>query len=216
MQQFKAALFDLDGTLVDTEGQYSVFWSDMGRRFHPEIPNFDQIIKGTTLTSIFERYFPLQSQQDELTPLLNQWEADMEYPFVKGVETFMESLKANGVKCAVVTSSNQPKLNSVRRKVENFDRLFDIVLTAEDFSASKPDPDCYLKAADRLGVKKEECVVFEDALNGLQAGMAAGMFTVGLTTTNSEETIKNLCHLTAQDFTSLDFKMLDSELAQRI
>ena len=58
MKQFKAALFDLDGTLFDTEGQYSVFWKATGEKYRPDVPNLSDVIKGTTLVQIFNNYFP--------------------------------------------------------------------------------------------------------------------------------------------------------------
>ena len=54
---FRVALFDLDGTLIDTESQYSVFWNRMQRQFFPDEPDFANRIKGTTLTDILDRYF---------------------------------------------------------------------------------------------------------------------------------------------------------------
>lgn len=55
----KAALFDLDGVVFDTESQYSVFWGMIGKEYHPEIPDFAQIIKGQTLVQIYDKYFPM-------------------------------------------------------------------------------------------------------------------------------------------------------------
>ena len=107
----------------------------------------------------------------------------------------IRDLHNHGVKTAVVTSSNMPKMESVYRYQPAFKSLFDAILTSEDFERSKPDPDCYLKAAERLGVKKDECIVFEDSFNGLRSGRAAGMKVVGLATTNSAESYpdRQLC-----------------------
>lgn len=212
MKKFKAALFDLDGTLVDTESQYSVFWGKMGKKYHPEIPYFDQLIKGTTLPDIYQKYFPEKETQDTITPLLYAWEAEMDYPFIKGAEEFIIDLRSKGVKCAVVTSSNEDKLNSLRKKTPVFDDYFDLILTSEMFSKSKPDPECYLMAARLFGFEKSECMVFEDAINGLQAGKSSGILTVGLTTTNSAERISGLCDLIVNDFTELSYDRLESLL----
>ncbi len=212
MNKFKAALFDLDGTLVDTESQYSIFWGKMGKKYHPEIPDFDQVIKGTTLPNIYQNYFPEKQTQEEITPLLYAWEAQMEYPFIKGAVEFILELRRKGVMCAVVTSSNEDKLNSLRKKTPGFDDYFDRILTSEMFTKSKPDPECYLMAAKLFGCDKSECVVFEDALNGLKAGKSAGMLTVGLTTTNSAERISGLCDLIVDDFTELSFDKLNERL----
>jgi HAD superfamily hydrolase (TIGR01509 family) len=81
-----------------------------------------------------------------------------------------------------------------------FRGLFDAILTSEDFERSKPDPDCYLKAAERFGVEPKDCVVFEDSFNGLKSGRAAGMYVVGLATTNSADAIRPLCDEVIKDF----------------
>ena len=160
-EQFKVALFDVDGTLVDSEGQYSVFWGEMGRRYHPEMPNFSDVIKGTTLTQILDRYFP-KEDHEEIVKELYAYEAQMKFDFVDGAEDFVRDIRKRGVKCAVVTSSNEQKMEYLRRCIPYFDELFDKVLTAEMFTASKPNPDCYLLGAKVFGAKVEECVVFED------------------------------------------------------
>ena len=128
-----------------------------------------------------------------LTERLNAYEAQMDYAFIEGFEDFIDTLHQNGIKTAVVTSSNQQKMESVYRQHPEFKSLFDAILTSEDFEYSKPHPDCYLKAAARFGAKPEECVVFEDSFNGLKSGRAAGMYVVGLATTNAAEAIAPLC-----------------------
>ena len=74
------------------------------------------------------------------------------------------------------------------------------------FSASKPNPDCYLLGAKVFGAKVEECVVFEDALTGLEAGMRAGMFTIGFPTTNPREVIESRCSLVVDSFKDLSYE----------
>ena len=73
-------------------------------------------------------------------------------------------------------------------------------LTSEDFDESKPSPDCYLKGAARFGATPEDCVVFEDSFNGLKSGRAAGMFVVGLSTTNEAEKITPLADVVIKDY----------------
>lgn len=203
-----AALFDFDGTLVDTEGQYTQFWGRMARTYRPDIPQLEYLIKGTTLTQIFDRYFPDPSWQTEITKGLDEWEAQMDYRPVAGAEAFIVDLKEHGVKCAIVTSSNQKKMESVQNQRPEFLAMFDCILTSEDFQRSKPDPDCYLKAAHLFNADINECVVFEDAFNGLEAGMASGIFTIGLTTNNSAEAIRDLCHAIIADFTEINYDVL--------
>lgn len=221
---FKAALFDLDGTLIDTENQYSVYWGEVGRTYRPDIPHFEDIIKGTTLTQILSRYIPAEHQED-VKQGVDAFEAKMNYDFLPGALEFILDLKKHGVKTAVVTSSDQKKMGHFKRYCETHlpegikvmqnvecrtqnseDYLFDRILTAEDFAASKPDPDCYLRAAACFGAELSECIVFEDAFNGLEAGMRSGILTVGLATYNPAEAIKDKCHHVLENFKGVTFE----------
>ena len=201
----KAALFDLDGVVFDTEPQYSIFWGAQCREFHPEIPGLENKIKGQTLVQIYDAWFsgPLEGQQAVITARLDDFERQMSYDYIEGFEVYIRSLRQQGVKTAVVTSSNQPKMEAVYAKRPEFKTLFDAILTSEDFERSKPDPDCYLKAAQRFGIDAKDCVVFEDSFNGLKSGRAAGMYVVGLATTNTAGDIKSLCDKVIDNFTQL-------------
>lgn len=210
---FKAALFDLDGTLFDTEPQYTIFWGRTARRYRPDVPNLEYAIKGTTLTQIFANYFPDPQVQAEITEALNDWEGTMRYEFVPGALDFLHDIKAHGAKCAVVTSSNMVKMKSVARQIPEFHSLFDRILTAEDFTASKPAPDCYLLGARVFDADIQECVVFEDAFTGLQAGMSSGIMTVGLTTGLTAEQIKDKCHHIIPDFTGVNYDSIAALLS---
>ena len=204
-KNIKAALFDLDGVVFDTEPQYSVFWGAQCREFHPEHPGLEHEIKGQTLVQIYDAWFSgeLTEKQSLITERLNQFEQQMDYQYVAGFEDFIKSLRRQGVKTAVVTSSNQPKMQAVYNSRPEFRGLFDAILTSEDFERSKPDPDCYLKAAERFDVEPKDCVVFEDSFNGLKSGRAAGMYVVGLATTNSADAIKPLCDEVINEFSNI-------------
>lgn len=193
--EMKAALFDLDGVVFDTEPQYTVFWGEQCREFHPEHPGLEQEIKGQTLVQIYDAWFsgPLADKQPLITGRLDRYEQQMSYDYVEAFPEYIRLLRQHGVRTAVVTSSNKVKMEAVYRKHPEFKGMFDVILTSEDFSASKPDPDCYLKAAARLNVGREHCVVFEDSFNGLRSGRAAGMYVVGLATTNPADSIRPLC-----------------------
>ena len=207
---FKAALFDLDGVVFDTEPQYTVFWGMICRQYHPEHPGLEHEIKGSTLTQIYDRWFsgPLASERASITARLDDYEQQMHYDYIAGFEALVADLHRHGVKTAVVTSSNIPKMESVYRYQPRFKELFDAILTSEDFSRSKPDPDCYLKAAARFNVSPEECIVFEDSFNGLKSGRAAGMRVVGLATTNSAEAIAPYSDIQISDYNGVDTAFL--------
>lgn len=212
--RLKAALFDLDGVVFDTESQYSVFWGEQCRKYHPEHPGLEHEIKGSTLTQIYDRWFSgdLQQKQAVVTERLNAFEAQMRFEYIEGFEKLIADLHAHGVKTAVVTSSNLPKMESVYRRQPGFKTLFDAILTSEDFERSKPDPDCYLKAAQRFGFQNVECVVFEDSINGLRSGRAAGMKVVGLTTTNPQERVAEWSDIQIADYRDTTFETINALL----
>lgn len=193
------ALFDLDGVILDTEGSYTAFWDDYGSRHFSE-KDFGLKIKGQTLVKILGDYFPEENERKAITDAINDFERKMSYPLVPGVENYIKSLKSIGIRTAVVTSSNLLKMENVYRCHPGFREMFDMILTSEDFSESKPSPYCYLKAMRLFGAGPEDCVVFEDSLAGLQSARASGAFVTALTTTNPEEVVRNYADLVIRDF----------------
>jgi len=209
-KELKAALFDLDGVVFDTEPQYTVFWGEMCRTYHPEHPGLEHEIKGSTLDQIFNRWWTgvLERERSVVTRQLDAFEAQMEFKYIDGFEAFIADLHTHGLKTAVVTSSNKPKMKSVYRQCPGFKCLFDAILTSEDFAESKPSPDCYLRGAAHFGFLADECVVFEDSFNGLRSGRAAGMYVVGLATTNPREAIKDLSDCQIIDYKNMNYQNL--------
>ena len=215
MTQLKAALFDLDGVIFDTESQYDIFWGEQCHKYHPEHPGLEQEIKGSTLFQIFDSHFSgagMSGIREQITRELNDFEAHMNYNYIAGFKDFVNDLRQHGVKTAVVTSSNQPKMESVYRAHPYFSSMFDAVLTSEDFTESKPSPQCYLKAAERLGATPQQSVVFEDSLNGLRSGLAAEMVVVGLVTTNPRDKVCPLSHYQLDNYKEMDYDKLLSLL----
>lgn len=200
-KDFKAALFDLDGVVLDTESQYSEFWGAMGRKYHPETPDFAWRIKGMTLDQIYDAWFAgLTDVQADITRQLNEFEKQMSFPYIAGLPDFVQELREAGIKTAIVTSSNDIKMQSALRAHPEFKTMFDRILTSDDYTGSKPDPSCYLTAASLFGVPATDCAVFEDSINGLKAGRASGAFVVGLATTNPREVVEKMADLTVADF----------------
>lgn len=212
----KAALFDLDGVVFDTEPQYTVFWGSQCRLYHPERPGLEHEIKGSTLTQIYDRWFagPLESERETITRRLDDFEAQMTFEYVAGFEAFVADLRRHGVKMAVVTSSNRAKMESVYRQRPEFCEMMDAILTSEDFAFSKPHPDCYERGAARFGLPTAECVVFEDSLNGLRSGRSAGCTVVGLSTTLPADSISPLCDVLVGDYTRLTYDGLCDTIRQ--
>ena len=132
----------------------------------------------------------------------------MKYEYVTGFESFLADLKAHGVLTAVVTSSDEGKMAAVYEAHPEIKGMFDYILTAEMFSKSKPDPDCYLLGMKLFGTDAAHSFVFEDSFNGLKAGMASGATVVGLATTNQAEDIAPFCHYILHDYHDFSFDKL--------
>ena len=203
------ALFDFDGVLMDTETQYSRFWDETGRKF-VNIEGFGSIIKGQTLVQIFGKHFAGHSKEElrAIEDAINDYERNMVYDFIPGAREFLAELKAAGVPTAIVTSSNNMKMAQVYKVHPDLHTLVDAILTSEDFSKSKPDPECFLKGMERLGGTPDTTVVFEDSIHGITAGRAAGAYVVGLATTNKREVIEPLCDMVIDDFSDFSLEKL--------
>ena len=209
MKQPKTALFDFDGVVVDTEPIYDLFWNDAAKRYGLGIDNFADIIKGTTLPYILEKYFSGYTEEfrQMVTKESTEYEKTMPLPPMPGSIEFIRMLKEHGVQIGLVTSSDNAKVKRAFRLL-HLDNLFDTLVTADRITQGKPDPMCYLLAAKDLNVSPEDCIVFEDSFNGLKAGMASGATVIGLATTNSREDIAPLCHYVLDDFQGFTYDKL--------
>lgn len=204
---FKAALFDLDGVVFNTEPQYSEFWKRQFFEFYLQSTNLADEIKGQTLIQIYDKYFngTLFSKRKIITDRLNAFEKQMKFEYVIGIEGFISELHNNNVDTAIVTSSNKDKMESVYNAHPEIKQLFDRILTAENFERSKPDPDCYIKASQQFKCTNKECIVFEDSFNGLKSGRAAHMKVVGLATTNTVKDIQPYSDVVINNYLEIDY-----------
>lgn len=204
MKQTIAALFDLDGVIIDTEPQYDVFWKKMGEDYRLGIENFEQLIKGTTLPNIIGRYFSHlpEEEQKRVKAANHAFDLQMDMIPIPGALEFLAELKNAGIKTGLVTSSDNEKMDAVFRALP-IRHFFDTLVTADRVTRGKPDPMCYLLAAKDLHISPENCFVFEDSFNGIKAGNAAGMKVIGLSTTNPAESIQADCLKVLPNFHSL-------------
>lgn len=191
-------LFDLDGVLVDSEGEYSDFWGPMGRRFNVPSPTFAADIKGTTLGEILLA-FP-EDAREGIVEELHEYEKAMKYPWIPGAEKFINELLAAGILFAIVTSSDDVKMGYLFAAHPELRDKLTALVTGSMVKHSKPNPEGYLKGAELIGVPIEDCYVFEDSLQGLEAGMRSGATVIGLATTNSREKLKGRAHKIIDDF----------------
>ena len=132
----------------------------------------------------------------------------MKMEYIAGAFEFLQLLKKEGIPTSLVTSSNAKKMESVYKNHPEFTQLFDHILTAENFTHSKPDPEPYLLGAKVCNTATENCFVFEDSFNGMKSGRSAGATVVGLATTNSADPIKPYADIVIADFTGLTLQKL--------
>lgn len=203
------ALFDFDGVVVDTEPQYTLFWDEKGKKYHPEIPDFGHHIKGQTLIQIYKQYFRQpEGLQEEITRQLLDYELTMHFEYIDGVVDFMKELRGKGVKLAIVTSSNDAKMANAYREHPELKSMVDYIVTADRVTHSKPHPECFLLGAEMFDAEVENCIVFEDSFHGIEAGNRAGMKVIGLSTTNSADAIADKCALVIPDFADFSFEKM--------
>ena len=203
-------LFDFDGVIADTEPLYTRFWNVEGMKYFGE-ENFGIKIKGQTFKHI-SKYFSSEKDLAKAIHDIDEFERNMPYDLIPGILDFLYELKKNGIPTAIVTSSHEKKMENAWRAHPGLKEMVTTVLTSNDFSASKPDPECFLKAMERLKGRPERTIVFEDSLHGIQAGKNSGAYVIGLPTTFPKEQLEELCDLVIPDFTSLTLETLLNNL----
>lgn len=181
LEQIKAVIFDLDGTLVDSMG----LWRDIDIEFLSArgIPYEDSLqekIEGMSFTEtaeFFREYYQITETVEELKALWNRM-AEHKYryevPLKPGVPEFLDELKRRGIKMGIATSNSMELVNAVN-EAYHFDDYMSCIVTACSVNRGKPAPDVYLEAARRLDVSPADCLVFEDIVKGIEAGKNAGM-----------------------------------------
>jgi HAD superfamily hydrolase (TIGR01509 family) len=212
-----AAIFDMDGVLIDSGAHHRHAWrallAELGAEpAHPEHwrltigrPSEEAmpLLLGRRLSGAEARR--LARRKRDL--YLERAQAGMEP--VPGVRQFLESLEGLGIPRAVGTSASRW---DAERLLDDLGllRYFDVVVTADDVLLGKPDPEVWTQAARRL--RAAACVVFEDALVGVQAARSAGMRAIGVTTAHTDaELLGAGAELTIADFQGLEW----SHLARR-
>ncbi|MFM1951151.1 MAG: hypothetical protein RL418_838 [Actinomycetota bacterium] len=197
---FKGLLFDNDGVLVDSMPTAVTAWRQWGEKYHPGFEltheHHGKRAQDLVLDMVGEQLF---KEADDYINSLEQDLAHLTVPLDGSVE-FLRSLTPGT--WTVVTSAN-PNLARARLQAAGIPIPKELV-TAWDVSKGKPDPEPYLKGASNLGFDISECVVFEDAPSGIQAGLDAGAgLLVGVTeqglNTKADIVVKSLRGITFQD-----------------
>lgn len=200
-----AILFDFDGVIVNTEPLYDIYMNELGERYNLGIDNLADKVKGMTTPEVIKKYFG-HLNDDELEKFKKEmldFETSMDFPLIEGVLDFIKYLKENDYKVALVTSSQRIKMERAL-KILHLDSTFDSMVTADRITQGKPHPMCFLLAAKDLNVEPENCIVFEDSINGINAGLASKMKVIGLTTSFSDSEIGDKVYATIPDFSDLN------------
>ena len=206
-RKIQGVLFDLDGVLLDSEGQYSIFWRTMDERFPTGVEDFSNYIKGFHLARILS-YFANDEVREHIVQALVEFEKNMHFEFFPGALALVHRLRDIGIPMAIVTSSDHKKMQALFSQHPEFPALFDTIITGDMVTRAKPDPDCFLLGAQRLGVDIKDCVVFEDSRNGLIAARASGARVIGLATTLSADIVAPLSDLTIPCVNDLDIEQI--------
>lgn len=206
MKRF-GALFDLDGVLIDSESLYTRFWNEMESRFPTGDPNYAYNIKGMTLSHILKNY--PEEQRAPLLDALHDFENTMVYPVMPGVYEFLAKLRQAGASMAIVTSSDNVKMGYLYAQHPDLREFFDVTIDGSMVTKSKPDPEGYLRAAAAIGMDPADCYVFEDSLQGLEAGRRSGARVVGLATTFPREKVEPLADVTLDTFEGLEISDIE-------
>ncbi len=213
MVEFKGVLFDLDGVILDTEGIYTQFWDAVELRYPTRNPAFSSVIKGSNLHEILYNYYRDEETRRHVTEMLDKFQASgMKYDYFPGVKSFIDELNDAGIPACIVTSSDQKKMNAVNAPHPDYRGRLAAMVTGENVTKAKPDPECFVLGARLINCSPHECLIFEDSINGLKAARAAGGCVVGLPTTNPRDVVSQYADVVLESFENLTLSKLKSQL----
>lgn len=193
MDTIKACIFDLDGVIVDTAVYHYKAWKKLANQLGFDITEHqNEQLKGVSRVRSLELILQWggvtksAAEQEELASLKNSWYVDMiskmtPAEILPGAKEFLEACRAAGLKTALGSASKNSMM--ILEKINLVD-MFDAVIDGNKVSKAKPDPEVFLKGAEAVGVIPAECVVFEDAIAGVEAAKNGGMKAVGVGSPN--------------------------------
>jgi beta-phosphoglucomutase len=185
----RACIFDLDGVIVDTAKYHFLAWKRLADKLGIVFTEKDnERLKGVSRMDSLEIILEIgkkkfsSSQKIEYAALKNKWyveyiEKMTPAEILPGCLDFLHELRKAKIKIAVGSASKNTPMILERVGIKG---LFDVVADGNNVSKAKPDPEVFLKAAGMLGIEPHQCIVFEDAIAGVQAAINAGMLAVGI------------------------------------
>lgn len=181
LDNMKAVIFDLDGTLVDSMWMWHAIDVEFLGEYGYECPeDLHRVIEGMSFSETvvyFKERFLLPLSLEEIKDVWTRMSIDKyryEVPLKPGAREFLELIKKKNIKCGIATSNGRELVDTVLHSL-GIEGYFQAVTTACEVKAGKPEPDIYLYVAGQLGVEPADCLVFEDIPAGILAGKRAGM-----------------------------------------
>lgn len=186
LENKKAVLFDLDGTLVDSMWVWHSIDVDYLGSMGKELPeDLQKNIEGMSFTETAEYFKKRFELTDDVETIKKYWNEmaykryTTEVKLKKGAKEFLTRLKSDNIKLGIASSNSGILIQGVLN-AQGVLEMFDAVTTSCEAGTGKPAPDIYLLAARKLNVTPSECLVFEDITMGIMAGKAAGMTTIAV------------------------------------
>ncbi len=178
-----SVIFDMDGTLFDTQRIFIPAWNTVGEKYG--IKNMGVHIpavcgvnpKGSD--DYLKNNFPELDVAAFKSEVKAYVEENMVVKFMPGAPELLEFLKENGIKTALATGTSRLSTEHHLNEV-GLNNYFDATVCGNEIENGKPAPDIFLRAAELLSVKPSDCFVFEDSVNGIKAGYKAGMKCIGV------------------------------------
>lgn len=184
IDKIKAIIFDMDGVIFDTEMIYLKVWSEVFEKYRYKMTKeIYASVLGTgreNVKKVFVNHFgsdlPIDDMYIEKDDNLAK-EIEKGVPLKSGVYEILEYLKENDFKIALATSATSKRAFK-QLKQANIENFFNAIVCRDEVRETKPNPDIFLKAADKLMVKPEQCIVIEDSSAGIEAAFNAGMLPI--------------------------------------
>lgn len=193
--KYKAALFDMDGVILDSEPLHVAAFQTTLRGFGYtlDLDGYEAHFAGRTDEEGFRQYFDIDEEAD-ISTIMNEkakqymaLASDQLLPY-PGIVQIIKKL-SESVPLALVTGSLRAEVD-IALKACGLEDAFSSIVTAEDVTSGKPDPEGYVRAATELGIAAYDCVVVEDSPKGVAAAIAAGIDCIAVTTTHSRNDLK--------------------------
>ncbi|WP_299520582.1 HAD-IA family hydrolase [uncultured Serinicoccus sp.] len=204
-ETFEAVLFDNDGTLTDSRGPVERSWRSWAVDHGVDFARFGNF-HGVTSRGIVERVAPHLDAEVATADIDRRELEDLDG--IVALPGAVDALAAVGPRAAIVTSAGR-ELAELRIDAAGLSAPA-VLVTADDISRGKPDPEPYLVGARRLDADPARCLVVEDAVAGLESGRAAGAATLGLLTTSSREEVAEHADLTVGSLADVRLEVTDA------